>query len=76
MEQKLKRLFDYQKFQHNSRLEAMLAEAEGRYEGSLSDAALEMVSAAGDSQLMLHADSIAYDQTAVPVADLPPEDRL
>lgn len=77
MEQKLKRMFDYQKFQKNSRLEAMLAEAEGRYEGSLSDDALELVSAAGDSRLMLHAESIAYDQrAAVPVADSPPEDCL
>lgn len=77
MEQKLKRLFDYQKFQKNSRLEAMLSEAEGRYEDGLSDETLELVSAAGDSQLMLHADSIAYDQTVtVPVANLPPEDRL
>ena len=76
MEQKLKRLFDYQKFQKNHRLEAMLTEAKGRYQGSLSDDALEMVSAAGNSQLMLHADSIAHDQAAVPVVDLPPEDRL
>ena len=52
MEQKLKRLFDYQKFQKNPRLEAMLTEAEGRYQGSLSDDALEMVSAAGDDSLM------------------------
>lgn len=52
MEQKLKRLFDYQKFQKNPRLEAMLTEAEGRYQGSLSDDALELVSAAGDDSLM------------------------
>lgn len=48
MEQKLKRLFDYQKFQNNPRLEAMLQEAEGRYAGSLSDDDLELVSAAGE----------------------------
>lgn len=48
MEQKLKRLFDYQKFQKNPRLKAMLADAEGRYEGSLSDDDLELVSAAGE----------------------------
>lgn len=48
MEQKLKRLFDYQRFQKNSRLEAMLADAEERYADGLSDEALELVSAAGD----------------------------
>ena len=48
MEQKLKRLFDYQKFQRNSRLEAMLAEAEGRC-AEVDDDALELVSAAGCS---------------------------
>lgn len=49
MEQKLKRLFDYQKFQKNPRLEALLSKAEGRYEGALTDDDLELVSAAGDS---------------------------
>lgn len=48
MEKKLKRLFDYQKFENNPRLEAMLSEAEGRYEGGLSDEDMELVSAAGD----------------------------
>lgn len=45
MEQKLKRLFDYQKFPKNPRLEAMPTDAEGRYEGSLSDDDPELVSA-------------------------------
>lgn len=77
MEKKLHHLFDYQKFQKNSRLDAILSEAEKRYADGLSDADLELVSAAGGSQLMLHTDSIAYDQMAtVPVGDLPPEDRL
>ena len=61
MEQKLKRLFDYQKFQRNSRLEAMLAEAEGRC-AEVDDEALELVSAAGEQGI-----------TAV---DLSPEDHL
>ena len=75
MEQKLKRLFDYQKFQRNSRLEAMLSEAEGRYDSSLSDDDLELVSAAGNLGLVNHADSLGYDQTVtVPVVDLPSED--
>ena len=51
MEQKLKRLFDYQKFQRNSRLEAMLAEAEGRC-AEVDDDTLGLVSAAGDDSLM------------------------
>lgn len=50
MEQKLKRLFDYQRFQKNPRLEAMLSEAEGRYDHAVSDDDLELVSAAGDSK--------------------------
>lgn len=54
MEQKLKRLFDYQKFQKNPRLEAMLVEAERRCNGSLSDDALELVSAAGEPGLETH----------------------
>ena len=53
MEQKLKRLFDYQRFQKNSRLDAMLAEAEGRC-AEVDDDALERVSAAGDDSLMEH----------------------
>lgn len=72
MEQKLKRLFDYQKFQNNPRLEAMLAEAEGSC-AALEDDALDMVSAAGDGQLMLHPDSLAYE---LPLVPLPPEKRL
>lgn len=52
MEQKLKRLFDYQKFQRNSRLEAMLLEAEERYQSSLSDEDLELVSAAGEQMIV------------------------
>ena len=50
MEQKLKQLFDYQKFHHNSRLDAMLAAAEARYEHALSDADLEWVNAAGAAE--------------------------
>ena len=61
MEQKLKRLFDYQKFQRNSRLEAMLAEAEGRC-AEVDDEALELVNAAGEQR--------------IPAVDLSPEDRL
>ena len=47
MEHKLKKLFDYQKFENNSELEALIAETRGRYAKELSDDELEMVSAAG-----------------------------
>ena len=71
MEQKLKRLFDYQKFQRNSRLEAMLAEAEGRC-AEVDEDALELVSAAGDDSLMEH----GIVEGADPVGALMVEDLL
>jgi len=71
MEQKLKRLFDYQKFQRNSRLEAMLAEAEGRC-AEVDDEALELVSAAGDAPLILQGIVEGVDPVgAIMVEDLP-----
>lgn len=71
MEQKLKRLFDYQKFQRNSRLEAMLAEAEGRC-AEVDDEALEVVSAAGDDSLIEHGIVEGVDPVgAIMVEDLP-----
>ena len=48
MEEKLKRLFDLQKFQSNSRLTAMLADTENRYGAILSEDDLAQVSAAGN----------------------------
>ena len=71
MEQKLKRLFDYQKFQRNSRLDAMLAEAEGRC-AEVDEDALELVSAAGDDSLMEH----GIVEGADPVGALVVEDLL
>ena len=71
MEQKLKRMFDYQKFQRNSRLEAMLAEAEGRC-AEVGDDALELVSAAGDDSLMEY----GIVEGADPVGALVVEDLL
>ena len=75
MERNVKRLFDYQKFARNPRLEAMLSEAEGRYDRGLSDDDLELVSAAGLGVLVVH-NPEESDQAAVPVINLPPEDRL
>ena len=56
MEQKLKRLFDYQRFEKNPRLTEMAREAERRYdEGGteLTEEDLDRVSAAGDLSSMI-----------------------
>ena len=71
MEQKLKKLFDYQKFQRNSRLDAMLAEAEGRC-AEVDEDVLELVSAAGDDSLMEY----GIVEGADPVGALVVEDLL
>ena len=76
MEQKLKKLFDYQKFQRNSRLDAMLAEAEDRC-AEVDEDTLELVSAAGDAPLMLQGIVEGVDHVgALVVDDLPPEEHL
>ena len=46
-EKTLKKLFDYQKFEKNSRLERMIKSAEGSAD-ELSDEDLSLVSAAGE----------------------------
>ena len=51
MENKLRRVFDYQKFNANSRLGAMIAETERRYQ-ALRDEDLFLVSADGESDMM------------------------
>ena len=51
MENKLRRVFDYQKFTSNRRLGAMIAETERRYQ-ALNDDELFLVSAAGDTDIM------------------------
>ena len=48
MEKKLKKLFDYQRFEKNERLEKLIRETESRYAKELSDADLSLVNAAGD----------------------------
>ena len=48
MERKLTRLFDYQKFENNARLRALIQETEERCGRALSDEELYMVNAAGD----------------------------
>lgn len=63
MENKLKRLFDYQKFAPNPRLDGMLADAERRCTAILSDEALDLVSAAGEPD----AGSLPFDNGIVEV---------
>lgn len=48
MENKLKRLFDYQRFEQNGSLERLIAETENRCARALSDEELSSVSAAGE----------------------------
>lgn len=44
----MKKLFDYQHFENNSRLAEMISETENRYAVELGDDELFMVSAAGE----------------------------
>ena len=48
MENKLKKLFEYQRFEKNAKLDAMIAQTRARYDAALSDEDLEMVAAAGE----------------------------
>ena len=47
MEELLKQLFDFQRFERNKRLAVLIERAEDRYGHALSDEDLEWVSAAG-----------------------------
>ena len=49
MEKKLKKLFDYQCFEKNERLEKIIKETESRYGGELFDDDLSLVNAAGET---------------------------
>ncbi len=48
MEDKLRKLFDYQRFEKNEELEKLIMEAENRHARSLSDEEMILVSAAGE----------------------------
>ncbi len=48
MDRKLKSLFDYQKFQRNTKLEQLIADIESRYSRELGDDEISGVSAAGE----------------------------
>lgn len=47
-EQKLKRAFDFQRFEKNAGLEKLISESEKRFAGELSDESLSHVNAAGE----------------------------
>lgn len=51
MEKKLKKLFDYQRFEKNERLEKIIEETESRYAQELSDDDLSLVNAAGEPEI-------------------------
>lgn len=48
MEKRLKALFDYQRFEKNSRLADIVEQTESRYKVELSDEELFLVNAAGE----------------------------
>ena len=48
MERKLRQLFDYQKFENNAALAAIIADTESRMNRELSDDDLSFVAAAGE----------------------------
>ena len=50
MENKLKKLFDYQRFEQNDKLEKLIHETESRYARELSDEDLSLVNAAGEPE--------------------------
>ena len=60
---KLSQVFDFQRFQHNERLESIISDVENRYAHALTDGDLEQVNAAGtadqitDKSLMITPDN-------------------
>ena len=51
MEKKLKKLFDYQRFEKNEKLEKLIRETESRYAKELSNDDLTLVNAAGGPEI-------------------------
>lgn len=49
MEKKLTRLFDYQRFENNSRLSKIIAQTEAKYAKQLDEDDLFLVNAAGET---------------------------
>ena len=53
MEEKLKRLFDFQRFERNPRLEQLMSETRQRYGTELTDDELGLVYAAGETPVQM-----------------------
>ena len=51
MENKIKNMFEYQRFSGNSKLASLIADTEARFDAAISDDDLEFVSAAGMPEL-------------------------
>ena len=51
MENRLKSMFEYQRFEQNPRLAKLIRETESRYGAELSDDDLDIVSAAGEFEI-------------------------
>ena len=64
---KLSQAFDYQKFQHNPRLDAITRDVESRYtKAALSDDDLELVSAAGEDTVPTMNPDVLLGRHALP----------
>ena len=71
---KLSQAFDFQKFQHNPRLDAITRDVESRYaKAALSDDDLELVSAAGETTVPTMNPEVLLGKHARP--DNPEENR-
>ncbi|MCQ2419232.1 MAG: hypothetical protein MJ085_05540 [Clostridia bacterium] len=64
MENKLKKAFDYQKFENNSRLAKLIAETEARYGDELTDDSLELVNAAGEQIRIIEGQPVEQEKAA------------
>lgn len=58
----LEKLFDFQKFENNSRLAKLIAETESCYSKALSDDDLDMVNAAGVPEIFQNSGEKSPDE--------------
>ncbi len=54
MENTLKTLFEYNRFENNTRLSSLIEETEAHYDSELSENDLSLVSAAGSADTLLN----------------------
>lgn len=60
MENRLKKLFDYHRFENNAKLSQVIENTERRFSAELSECELEMVSAAGEFEVVSSADKLRF----------------